>query len=115
MLAQYPLDFGQWVAALGYALSLPREIVIIGKPEAPDTVALLGIAQDVYQPYQIVAIGAPDSEMILPAFQDRAQIDDRSTAYVCANLACQAPVAHPEGLRALLGRQEAGSRASGEL
>lgn len=29
--------------------------------------------------------------------------------------ACQAPVAYPDGLRTLLGRQEAGSRASDDL
>jgi uncharacterized protein YyaL (SSP411 family) len=121
MLSQYPLGFGQWLAALSYALSRPREIVIIGKSEAPDTAALLGIAQDGYQPYQIVAVGAPDSEMIVPAFLDRAQIGDRATAYVCdppvpgRAFACQAPVADPDELRTLLGRQEADSRASDEL
>jgi uncharacterized protein YyaL (SSP411 family) len=115
MMSQYPLGFGQWLAALSYALSRPREIVIIGKSEAPDTAALLRIAQNGYQPYQIVAVGASDSEMMLPAFQDHDQLGDRATAYVCANFACQAPVADPDGLRALLGRQEAGSRASDEL
>jgi len=115
MMAQYPLGFGQWLAALSYALSRPREIVIIGQLEAPDTAALLRLAQDGYQPYQIVAVGAPDSEMTLPAFQDRDQIGDRATAYVCVNFACQAPVADPDGLRALLGRKEAGSRASDGL
>jgi len=109
------LGFGQWLAALSYALSRPREIVIIGQLEAPDTAALLGIAQDGYQPYQIVAVGAPDSEMLLPAFQDRDQIGDRATAYVCANFACQAPVADADELRALLGRKEAGSRVSDGL
>ena len=114
-MAYYPLGFGQWLQALAYALSKPREIVTIGKLEAADTAALLGIAQDGYQPYQIVAAGAPDSEMMLPAFQDRDQIGDRATAYVCTNFACQAPVADPDGLRALLGRQEAESRASDKL
>jgi uncharacterized protein YyaL (SSP411 family) len=115
MMAQYPLGFGQWLAALSYALSRPREIVIIGQLEAPDTAALLGIAQDGYQPYQIVAVGAADSHMILPAFQDRDQIGDRATAYVCVNFSCQAPVADADELRALLGRKEAGSRASAGL
>ena len=115
MIAQYPLGFGQWLAALSYALSRSREIVIIGKPEAPDTAALLGIAQDGYQPYQIVAVGVPDSEMILPAFQDRAQMGDRATAYVCAGFAWQAPVADPDELRALLTRKETATRASDEL
>jgi uncharacterized protein YyaL (SSP411 family) len=98
MMAQYPLGFGQWLAALSYALSRPREIVIIGKLEAPDTTALLGIAQDGYQPYQIVAVGAADSHMILPALQDRDQIGDRATAYVCdapasgRAFACRSPM-----------------------
>jgi uncharacterized protein YyaL (SSP411 family) len=120
-MAYYPLGYGKWLQALAYALSKPREIVTIGKLEAADTAALLGIAQDGYQPYQIVAAGAPDSEMMLPAFQDRDQIGDRATAYVCdapasgGAFACQAPVADPDGLRALLGRQEAESRASDKL
>ena len=107
-MAYYPLGYGKWLQALAYALSKPREIVTIGKLEAADTAALLGIAQDGYQPYQIVAVGAPDSEMILPAFQDRAQIGDRATAYVCdapvpgSVFACQAPVTNPGVLQSLL-------------
>jgi hypothetical protein len=31
MMAQYPLGFGQWLQALAYALSKPREIAIIGE------------------------------------------------------------------------------------
>ena len=88
MMSQYPLGFGQW---------------------------LLRIAQNGYQPYQIVAVGASDSEIMLPAFQDHDQLGDRATAYVRASFACQVPVADPDELRALLGRQEAGSRASDEL
>ena len=30
MMSQYPLGFGQWLQALAYALSKPREIAIIG-------------------------------------------------------------------------------------
>lgn len=112
MMAQYPLGFGQWLAALSYALSHSREIVIIGQPQAPDTIALLGIAQDGYQPHQIVAVGAPDSDMSIAAFQDRGRIGNRATAYVCANFACQAPVADPDGLRALLGVKQTRPRAS---
>jgi hypothetical protein len=73
MLAQYPLGSGQWLAALSCALLRPRPIVIIGKPEAPDTAVLLGIAQDGYQPYQIVAVGVPDSELTIPPFLCRDQ------------------------------------------
>ncbi|MBU0512031.1 MAG: thioredoxin domain-containing protein, partial [Chloroflexi bacterium] len=37
MLSQYPLGFAQWLLALDYALARPREIAIIGEPEAADT------------------------------------------------------------------------------
>jgi hypothetical protein len=34
MMAQYPLGFGQWLQALSYALSEPREVAIVGDPGA---------------------------------------------------------------------------------
>jgi uncharacterized protein YyaL (SSP411 family) len=40
MMSQYPLGFGQWLQALGYALSRPREIAIVGDPDSVDTQAL---------------------------------------------------------------------------
>jgi uncharacterized protein YyaL (SSP411 family) len=41
MMSQYPLGFGQWLQALAYALSKPREIAIVGAPSFADTQALL--------------------------------------------------------------------------
>jgi hypothetical protein len=103
LIAQYPQSFGQWLIALSYALSQPREVAIIGEPEAPDTLTLLGICRDGYRPHQVVAVGAPGSRAsAIPLLQDRGQIDGQATAYVCVNFACQAPVADPEALRAML-------------
>jgi uncharacterized protein YyaL (SSP411 family) len=59
LLAQYPLGFAQWLIALDYALSHPREIAIVGVPEVADTRALLDVCTTGYRPYQIVALGAP--------------------------------------------------------
>jgi len=102
-IAQYPQSFGQWLIALSYALSQPREVAIIGEPEAPDTLTLLGICRDGYRPHQVVAVGAPGSRAsAIPLLQDRGQIDGQATAYVCVNFACQAPVTAPEALRAML-------------
>jgi uncharacterized protein YyaL (SSP411 family) len=44
LLAKYPLGFAQWLIALDYALSHPREVAIVGAPEASDTRALLDVA-----------------------------------------------------------------------
>jgi hypothetical protein len=49
MMSQYPLGFGQWLQALGYALSKPREIAIVGDPENADRRALLRVIRDGYR------------------------------------------------------------------
>jgi uncharacterized protein YyaL (SSP411 family) len=115
MMSQYPLGFGQWLQALAYALSTPREIAIVGEPEAADTQALLDVVRDGYRPFQVVALGAPsDQPPAVPLLQDRGLLNGDAAAHVCHDFACQAPVADPDELRALLGRQEEGSRASDE-
>jgi uncharacterized protein YyaL (SSP411 family) len=59
MIAQYPLGFGQWLQALTYDLSKPREIAIIGEPDSADTQALLSVVHEGYRPFQVIALGAP--------------------------------------------------------
>ncbi|MFQ5859022.1 MAG: thioredoxin domain-containing protein, partial [Anaerolineae bacterium] len=103
MLTQYPLGFGQWLIALDYALAHPREIAIVGDPEAADTRALLDVCNVGYRPHQILALGAPDAETsAVPLLQNRNQIEGRATAYVCVDFACRSPVTDPKTLRALL-------------
>jgi uncharacterized protein YyaL (SSP411 family) len=105
MLAQYPLGFGQWLQALSYALSQPREIAIIGDPEGVDTQALLGAVRGGYWPFQVVAIGVPGSQpAAVPLLQDRGLVDGQAAAYVCRGFVCQAPVTEPEELLSLLER-----------
>jgi uncharacterized protein YyaL (SSP411 family) len=103
MMSQYPLGFGQWLQALGYALSRPREIAIVGDPDSVDTQALLAVIRDGYRPFQVVASKAPSTEpSAVPLLLDRGLVDGRAAAYVCRDFACQAPVADPEGLQSLL-------------
>ncbi len=103
LLAQYPLGFAQWLIALDYALSHPREIAIVGDPQASDTRALLEVCTTGYRPHQIVALGAPDTEAsAVPLLQNRGQIEGRATAYVCVDFTCRAPVSDPAALQALL-------------
>jgi uncharacterized protein YyaL (SSP411 family) len=106
MMSQYPLGFGQWLQALSYALSKPREIAIVGDPKAPDTQALLSVVRSGYQPFQVVALGAPGPPGAqIPLLEDRGLVEGqgehaRPAAYVCRGFACQAPVVDPEALRA---------------
>ena len=102
-MAQYPLGFGQWLQAASYVLSQPKEIAIVGKPQAQDTQALLAVAQSDYHPFQVMALAAPDPVCVrVPLLQNRSLIDGHAAAYVCMNSTCHPPVASPEMLRALL-------------
>jgi uncharacterized protein YyaL (SSP411 family) len=103
IMSQYPLGFGQWLQALSYALSKPREIAIVGDPDSADTQALLSIVRDGYRPFQVVALGAPDPQSpSVPLLQDRGQLDGQAAAYVCRDFTCQAPITTPEALEPLL-------------
>jgi uncharacterized protein YyaL (SSP411 family) len=106
MMAQYPLGFGQWLQALAYALSKPREIAIVGDPDAADTQALLSVVRDGYRPFQVVAPGAPNAQMpAVPLMLDRGLVDGHAAAYVCREFSCEAPATEPEALRHLLDRE----------
>jgi uncharacterized protein YyaL (SSP411 family) len=103
MIAQYPLGFGQWLQALAYALSQPREIAIVGDPGSADTQALLDVVRGGYRPFQVAALGAPDAKpTAIPLLQNRGLVEGRAAAYVCRRFACQMPVMEAEELRAEL-------------
>jgi uncharacterized protein YyaL (SSP411 family) len=109
MMAQYPLGFGQWLQALTYALSTPREIAIIGDPDSADTQALLDVVRSGYQPFQVVALGAPSAQGAqVPLLQDCGLVDGHAAAYICdvpvpgRASACRAPVTNVAALRTQL-------------
>jgi len=62
LMSKYPLGFGQWLQALVHALSIPKEIAIVGDPKAVDTRALLNMVRSGYRPFQVVALGAPSTQ-----------------------------------------------------
>jgi uncharacterized protein YyaL (SSP411 family) len=106
MMSQYPLGFGQWLQALAYALSKPREIAIVGDPDLADTQALLNVVRSGYRPVQVVALGPPHGQCpgraVVPLLLDRGLVDGRAVAYVCRDFACQAPITKPDALRVQL-------------
>ena len=103
MMSQYPLGFGQWLQALAYALSKPREIAIVGDPGAADTQALLDVVRDGYRPFQVVALGSPSAALpAIPLLQDRGLAAGQAAVYLCRDFACQAAVVEPKVVDRLL-------------
>ena len=104
MIGQYPLGFAHWLQALSYDLAPPREIALVGDPEAGDTRALLSILSEGYRPHQVVAVGEPGGgETSVPILRHRTPVDGRATAYVCVRMVCQPPVTESKELSRLLG------------
>ncbi len=103
MMSQYPLGFGQWLQALSYTLAKPMEIAIAGDPDSADTQALLRIARDGYRPFQVIAMGAQDTQAAaIPLLQDRGLVKGRAAAYVCRDFTCRAPITEQEVLEVQL-------------
>jgi uncharacterized protein YyaL (SSP411 family) len=88
-MARYPHAFPNLLCALDFFLSDPFEIAIVGDPQEEGARALLREVFRHYFPNKVVACGN-DSEVYL--LKDRARISGHSTAYVCRNNTCQAPI-----------------------
>jgi uncharacterized protein len=93
--------------ALDYSLSKPRQIVIAGKKNAPETKTLLREVNTHFLPKTILCLadGAEGQKYLgeqNEAIRAMSPIDGKPAAYVCENFTCKAPVTDPEELAALL-------------
>src|SRR5437660_1092454 len=82
------------LSALDFHLSTPKEIVLIGDPEAAETRALAREVWRRYLPNKVVAQAAAGDESaasLIPLLRDRPALGGRPTAYVCENYTCQQP------------------------
>jgi uncharacterized protein YyaL (SSP411 family) len=98
-LREYPLASGKWLQAHLCVSAAPREIAIVGDPEAADTASLLGVVQSRYHPFQVLAAG---DESNIPVLDGKQRLNGRAAAYVCVGLACRQPIAAPVELARVL-------------
>jgi uncharacterized protein YyaL (SSP411 family) len=104
-IQRYPAAFGRVLSALDFHLSAPKEIVILGDREAPDTIALRREVWTPFLPNKIVVQsfrGEAGASPVLPLLQGRTEIGGQATAFVCEQYTCKAPVTRVEDLAAQL-------------
>jgi hypothetical protein len=101
VVPRFPTGFGQWLVAMSFALNHPKEIAIIGKPDAADVGEMLKVVQEKYRPFQVTAVGEASAGAVVPLLADRPQLEGKATAYVCENFVCRQPVNEAEQLRRL--------------
>jgi uncharacterized protein YyaL (SSP411 family) len=100
-MERLPGAFGRLLAALDFHLSRPREVAIVGDPQAQDTQALVDTVYALYLPNKVVAGRTPADEeaaRLVPLLADRPMRDGQPTAYVCEGYACKNPTTDPEEL-----------------
>ena len=106
-LSHFPSAMPQMLVALDYSLSKPRQIVIAGKKDAPETKALLKEVHRHFLPKTVLVLadGAEGQKYLgekNDAIRAMSPIDGKPAAYVCENFTCKAPVTDPTALSELL-------------
>jgi uncharacterized protein len=97
----------QLLVALDYSVAKPKQIVIAGKSDAPETKALLKEVHRHFIPNRILILAdGVDGQKFFSekneAIGAMSPIDGKPAAYVCENFTCKAPVTDPKALRELL-------------
>jgi uncharacterized protein YyaL (SSP411 family) len=94
----YPAGHAQFMVGLNFALHPNYEIVIVGQPNASDTLKMLAALQNRYLPDAVVIFIPTDdqkaaSEIIglAPYTRTMKALNNRSTAYVCQDFVCKLP------------------------
>ncbi|MFO0555847.1 MAG: hypothetical protein U0271_46145 [Polyangiaceae bacterium] len=96
-----PRAFASSIDVLSRLVSPPVEIALVGKPDAPETIALDRALGRAFLPWSIVARldpSAPAAPLPHPLLRDKALVDGAPAAYVCRDFACKAPVTTAEAL-----------------
>jgi uncharacterized protein len=106
-LSHFPSAMPQMLVALDHSLSKPRQIVIAGKKDAPETKALLKEVNRHFLPKTVLFLAdGAESQKYLgeknEAIRAMSPIDGKPAAYVCENFTCKAPVTDPKALSELL-------------
>ena len=106
-LHDMPYAMPQLLVALARLLDTPRQIVIAGKPGAPDTAALLREVHARFIPNKVLLLADGGAgQKVLADYNDYLgsirMLQDKATAYVCENFTCQLPTTDPKKLASLL-------------
>jgi uncharacterized protein YyaL (SSP411 family) len=96
-IGQIPSAYSQLMVALEFLAGSPFEIVVAGKPGAPDVKRMLDSVRQAFLPNRILLFrpqGAAGGKItkLAPYTRDMKAEGGRATAYVCRNFACAQPV-----------------------
>ncbi len=95
VMGMAPLGYSQWLCNLDFYLSAPREIVIAGPEDNPQTRELTNTVCTKWLPDKVMAVFDPaalESASDLSLLKNARMIDGRPAVYICQNYTCRPPV-----------------------
>ncbi|MEW6299080.1 MAG: thioredoxin domain-containing protein [Thermodesulfobacteriota bacterium] len=104
-MEQNPFSFSHMLCALDFYLRRPKEIVLIGEPQAPATQDMLRRIHSLFVPNKTLMCVGPREAAAgkVPALlAGKTQVGGKLTVYVCHGFTCSLPVTEWEALKALL-------------
>ena len=104
-MEQNPFGFSHMLGALDFSLQRPKEIVLVGDAQAPETRQILAQINTLYLPNKTVVCLDPQTLADgkgPSALDGKVQIDGKLTVYVCHNFTCSPPVTDWGALKELL-------------
>jgi uncharacterized protein len=101
-----PVGVPQMLVAYEFSLAKPKQVVLVGERDQPDTRRLLAALDSRFMPHVVVLLVNAESRKALetyaPAVAEMTAIGGQATAYVCEDYACQLPTADVETFARLL-------------
>jgi hypothetical protein len=102
-MREQPFALSRMLCGVDFYVQKPREIVVVGQPEAVETKMLRQQLRQVYMPNRTLTLIDPARTQHLPALlQGKTQIEGRPTVYVCHDSTCSAPATTWAEVRPLL-------------
>ncbi|MBI4546912.1 MAG: thioredoxin domain-containing protein [Ignavibacteriae bacterium] len=108
-LKQIPDALSQMLVAVDWHLSTPKEIIVAGKKDSPDTKALLREVHSRFIPNKVLLLAdGGDAQKKLTSYlsfiEGMIMLDEKATAYICENYACQLPTSDRSVVAKLLSK-----------
>jgi uncharacterized protein len=97
-MLRFPTAFGHLLGCADMELYGAIEVALVGEISYPPFKALERAVAERYVPSLVLAGGAPRSRSSIKLLENRSMVQERPTAYVCRNYACDRPVTNPDAL-----------------
>ena len=104
LIQSQPQMLPQMLVAWDQAQAKPQQVIISGPNGREDTVAMMNLVHDMYEPGRILLLAdKAKNEKFLSHYllfiKDMEMINAKATAYVCKDFVCKLPVNTLDGLQ----------------